>query len=75
MRLVFLTNHWPYPPGETFLTSDLEAISKHIDDILVIPVGFSFEESSEPYSISSNIQVNVKPVTFCLLYTSPSPRD
>lgn len=63
MRLIFLTNHWPYPPGETFLTSDLEAISKHIDEILVIPVGFSFEASSEPYSISSKIQVNVKPVT------------
>ena len=66
MRLVFLTNHWPYPPGETFLTSDLEAISKHIDDILVIPVGLSFEESSEPYSISSKIQVNVKPVTLAM---------
>ena len=66
MRLIFLTNHWPYPPGETFLTSDLEAISQHIDEILVIPVGLSFEESSEPYSISSKIQVNVKPVTLAV---------
>ena len=66
MRLIFLTNHWPYPPGETFLTSDLEALSKHIDEILVIPVGLSFEESSEPYSISSKIQVNVKPVTLAM---------
>ena len=63
MRLIFLTNHWPYPPGETFLTSDLEAISKHIDEILVVPVGLSFEESSEPYTISPKIQVNTKPVT------------
>ena len=63
MRLIFLTNHWPHPPGETFLTSDLEAISKHIEEILVIPVGLSFEESSKPYSISSTIQVNVKPVS------------
>lgn len=66
MRLIFLTNHWPYPPGETFLTSDLEAISKHIDEILVVPVGLSFEESSEPYPISSKIQVNVKPVTLAV---------
>ncbi len=66
MRLIFLTNHWPYPPGETFLTSDLEAISKHIDEILVVPVGLSFEESSEPYPISSTIQVNVKPVTLAV---------
>ena len=66
MRLIFLTNHWPYPPGETFLTSDLEAISKHIDEIIVIPVGLSFEESSEPYSISSNINVNIKPVTMAV---------
>ena len=66
MRLIFLTNHWPYPPGETFLTSDLEAISKHIDEIIVIPVGLSFEESSEPYSISSKINVNIKPVTLAV---------
>ena len=66
MRLIFLTNHWPYPPGETFLTSDLEALSKLIDEIIVIPVGLSFEESSEPYSISSKINVNIKPVTLAV---------
>lgn len=63
VRLIFLTNHWPYPPGETFLTSDLEALSKHIDEIIVIPVGMSFEDSSEPYSISPKINVNIKPIT------------
>ena len=66
MRLIFLTNHWPYPPGETFLTSDLEALSKHIDEIIVIPVGLSFEESSEFYLISSKINVNIKPVTLAV---------
>ena len=66
MRLIFLTNHWPYPPGETFLTSDLEALSKHIDEIIVIPVGLSFEESSNPYPTSSNINVNVKPVSLAI---------
>ena len=63
MRLIFLTNHWPHPPGETFLTSDIESLSKHIDEIIVIPVGLSFEESPKPYSISSNIKANIKPVT------------
>ena len=66
MRLIFLTNHWPHPPGETFLTSDIEALSKHIDEIIVIPVGLSFEESSEPYSISSKIKVNIQPVTLAI---------
>ena len=63
MRLIFLTNHWPYPPGETFLTSDLEALSKNVDEILVIPVGFSFEEASHPRPISSNVKVEIEPVT------------
>lgn len=66
MRLIFLTNHWPHPPGETFLTSDIEALSKHIDEIIVIPVGLSFEESSEPRSISSKIKVNIQPVTLAI---------
>jgi glycosyltransferase involved in cell wall biosynthesis len=66
MRLIFLTNHWPYPPGETFLTSDLEALSKQIDEILVVPVGLSFEESSRPYAISSKIHVNIEPITLAL---------
>ena len=63
MRIIFLTNHWPYPPGETFLTSDLESLSKHFDEIIVIPVGLNFEESNEPYLTSSKINVNIKPVT------------
>ena len=66
MRLIFLTDHWPYPPGETFLTSDIEALSKHIDEIIVVPVGLDFEESSVPYSISPKITVNIKPVTLAV---------
>ena len=66
MRLIFLTNHWPHPPGETFLTSDIEALSKLIDEIIVIPVGLSFEESPNPYSISSKIKVNIQPVTLAI---------
>ena len=62
MRLIFLTNHWPHPPGETFLTSDIEAISEHVDEIMVIPVGLNFDESSESYPLPPNINVNVKPV-------------
>jgi len=62
MRLIFLTNHWPYPPGETFLTSDLEALSTIVDEILVVPVGFSFDESSKPLPTSSNIHLETKPV-------------
>jgi glycosyltransferase involved in cell wall biosynthesis len=63
MRLIFLTNHWPYPPGETFLTSDLEALSKIVDEIVVIPVGLSFDETSDPNPISSHMDVRIKPVT------------
>lgn len=63
MRLIFLTNHWPYPPGETFLTSDLEALSTIVDEILVVPIGFSFDETAKPLPTSSNIHVETKPVT------------
>ena len=63
MRLIFLTNHWPHPPGETFLTSDIQALSKHVDEIIVIPLGLNFDQSSNPYPTPSNVKINLKPVT------------
>ena len=63
MRLIFLTNHWPHPPGETFLTSDIEALSNYVDEIIVIPLGLNFDQSSTPHPTPSNVNTDLKPVT------------
>lgn len=36
-KIVLLTNRFPFPPGEEFLTTELEVISSHVDRINIIP--------------------------------------
>lgn len=36
-KLVLLTNRFPFPPGEEFLSTELEVISNYINKIIVVP--------------------------------------
>ena len=35
--ILYLTDHWPYPPGESFVTNEIRDLSPHFDKILLLP--------------------------------------
>jgi glycosyltransferase involved in cell wall biosynthesis len=49
-KLVLLTNRYPYPPGEEFLSTELEVISNQLDDIFIMP-------STEPVNFEDHKKI------------------
>ena len=35
--ILYLTDHWPYPPGESFVTNEIRDLAPHFDKILLLP--------------------------------------
>ena len=35
--ILYLTDHWPYPPGESFVSSEIRDLAPHFDQILLLP--------------------------------------
>ena len=35
--ILYLTDHWPYPPGESFVSNEIRDLSPHFDRILLLP--------------------------------------
>jgi len=35
--ILYLTDHWPYPPGESFVTNEIRDLAPHFDRILLLP--------------------------------------
>ena len=35
--ILYLTDHWPYPPGESFVSNEIRDLAPHFDKILLLP--------------------------------------
>ena len=35
--ILYLTDHWPYPPGESFVGNEIRDLAPHFDKILLLP--------------------------------------
>ena len=35
--ILYLTEHWPYPPGESFVSNEIRDLAPHFDKILILP--------------------------------------
>ena len=35
--ILYLTDHWPYPPGESFVTNEIRDLAPHFEKILLLP--------------------------------------
>ena len=35
--VLYLTDHWPYPPGESFVTNEIRDLAPHFDKVYVLP--------------------------------------
>tara|TARA_B110000438_G_C15806622_1_gene647693 strand:+ start:1074 stop:2318 length:1245 start_codon:yes stop_codon:yes gene_type:complete len=35
--ILYLTDHWPYPPGEAFVSNEIRDLAPHFDKILLLP--------------------------------------
>lgn len=54
--LVILTNRFPYPPGEEFLTNEVNELSKFFLDIKVYPTNSQFEVNQQK-QVPENVEV------------------
>jgi glycosyltransferase involved in cell wall biosynthesis len=35
--ILYLTDHWPYPPGESFVSNEIRGLAPHFNKILLLP--------------------------------------
>ena len=35
--ILYLTDHWPYPPGESFVSNEIHGLAPHFNKILLLP--------------------------------------
>lgn len=56
--LVILSNRYPFPPGEDFLTAELDVLSKHFKKILLVPTnrGITYDPKTQK-NIPGNVEV------------------
>jgi glycosyltransferase involved in cell wall biosynthesis len=54
--LVMLTNRFPYTPGEEFIETEIEYLSKEFDNILVIPVNCLNGNQNTPRKLPDNAE-------------------
>ena len=39
--VLYLTDHWPYPPGESFVTNEIRDLAPHFDKVYVLPTAMT----------------------------------
>ncbi|MBU8880789.1 glycosyltransferase [Bacillus sp. FJAT-29790] len=59
--LVLLTHHFPYPPGEEFLETEIKYLAEHFYEIVIIPIGCFGKVKTEPRKLPANAKLHTIP--------------
>lgn len=55
--LIYLTDRFPFHPGEHFLEAEIRHLSDHFERISLIPLAESVDETSDPRPVPVNVEV------------------
>ena len=55
--LLYITDRWPYHPGESFLTQEIRDLSPHFEKILLLPLAQDIDESKTMRDTRDNVEV------------------
>ena len=55
--LLYLTDRWPYHPGESFLTKEIRDLAPHFDKILLLPLAEIIDGDRAPREYPENVEV------------------
>ena len=55
--LLYITDRWPYHPGESFLTQEIRDLSPHFEKILLLPLAQDIDESKNMRDTPDNVEV------------------
>lgn len=55
--LLYLTDRWPYHPGESFLTREIRDLAPHFDKILLLPLAEIIDGEQAPREYPKNVEV------------------
>ena len=55
--LLYLTDRWPYHPGESFLTQEIRDLAPHFEKIMLLPLSEDVDELKEMRGVPDNVEV------------------
>jgi glycosyltransferase involved in cell wall biosynthesis len=58
--LLYLTDRWPFHPGESFLTREIRDLAPHFEKILLLPLAENIDRERPPRKYPENVEVLTK---------------
>lgn len=55
--LLYLTDRWPYHPGESFITREIRDLAPHFDKIQLLPLAEVIDEDRAPREYPENVEL------------------
>ncbi len=55
--ILYLTDRWPFHPGESFLSQEIRDLSPHFDKIFLLPLAENVDENRDLRNVPENVEV------------------